>query len=99
MGCCARAVSGQAADEPTVTLMKSRRRIGFPKAWDYADWGAITAGICNRRNGVQGVSAHGSNPQPLMSALGQKQTFRPFIAMSALSPNGSASTSSFDKSD
>jgi hypothetical protein len=32
------------------------------------------------------VSLHGSNPEPSMSALGQKQTFGPFIAMSALPP-------------
>ena len=29
---------------------------------------------------------HGSNPKPLMSALGQKQTFRSAIVMSALPP-------------
>ena len=32
VGCCARAASGQAATEPTVTLMKSRRRIALTKA-------------------------------------------------------------------
>jgi hypothetical protein len=31
--------------------------------------------ICDRQNGVQGVGRHGINPEPLMSALGQKQTF------------------------
>ena len=30
--CCARAVSGHAAADPTITLMKSRRRIAFTKA-------------------------------------------------------------------
>jgi hypothetical protein len=29
---------------------------------------------------------HGSNLKPVMSAFGQKQTFGPFIAMSALAP-------------
>jgi hypothetical protein len=29
---------------------------------------------------------HGSNPEPLMSALGQKRTWRAEIAMSALPP-------------
>jgi len=29
MRCCARAVSGQAVAEPTIPLMKSRRRIAF----------------------------------------------------------------------
>jgi hypothetical protein len=33
-----------------------------------------------------GVSLHGSNPEPLMSALGQKQTFECVRVMSALPP-------------
>jgi hypothetical protein len=33
-----------------------------------------------------GVSLHGSNPGPLMSALGQKRTFEQVRAMSALPP-------------
>jgi hypothetical protein len=37
-----------------------RRRIAYPKA---------SAAICYRRNGV-GVRLRGSNPEPLMSALG-----------------------------
>ena len=32
------------------------------------------------------VSLQGSNPEPLMSALGQKRTFSEVCAMSALSP-------------
>jgi hypothetical protein len=32
------------------------------------------------------VGLHGSKLGPLMSALGQKQTFRPPVAMSALPP-------------
>src|SRR5262249_50784164 len=51
--CCARAASGQVAAEPTITLMKSRRRIAFPKAWDHANPSMITAGIYDRRNGVR----------------------------------------------
>jgi hypothetical protein len=31
-GCCALAVSGQAAADPAITLMKSRRRIALPEA-------------------------------------------------------------------
>jgi len=30
----------------------------------------ITPGFCDRRNGVQMVKLHGSNSEPLMSALG-----------------------------
>jgi hypothetical protein len=35
---------------------------------------------------VSGVSLHGSNPEPPMSALGQKQTLHQFSVMSALPP-------------
>jgi hypothetical protein len=31
--CCARAASGQAAADPAITLMKSRRRPAFPQGW------------------------------------------------------------------
>jgi hypothetical protein len=36
-GCCVRTTSGQAAANPTVPLMRSRRRIAFPKGRDRAD--------------------------------------------------------------
>src|SRR5262249_37410581 len=49
--CCARATSGHAVVEPAIPLMKSRRRIACPVTQDYADDG-ITAGICERRNGL-----------------------------------------------
>jgi hypothetical protein len=45
------------AAEPTITLTKSRRRIAFLKAWDHANPSMITAGICDRRNGVSGQVA------------------------------------------
>jgi hypothetical protein len=66
-------------------LMKSRRRIAAhgsgvrPILADYirdlppAKWGS-------------GVSVRGRNPEPLMSALGQKRTFRKLHPMSALPP-------------
>jgi hypothetical protein len=65
--------------------MKSRRRIAAhgsgvrPILADYirdlppAKWGS-------------GVSVRGRNPEPLMSALGQKRTFRKLHPMSALPP-------------
>jgi hypothetical protein len=34
---CARAASGHAVADAAITLMKSRRRIAFPKAQDCAD--------------------------------------------------------------
>ena len=73
------------AAEPTIPLMNSRRRIALPEASDHAS-PVITAGIYDWRNGVSGVSLHGSNPEPLMSALGQKETFRQVRPMSALPP-------------
>jgi hypothetical protein len=36
--------------------------------------------------GETGLGLHGCNPEPLMSALGQKQTFREVETMSALPP-------------
>ena len=41
-----------------------------------------------------GVSLHGSNPEPFMSALGQKQTSRLLRAMSALPPKADIGTQS-----
>jgi hypothetical protein len=38
-GCWARAASGQVAAEPAIALMKSRRRIAYPKAQDYGKHG------------------------------------------------------------
>jgi hypothetical protein len=39
-------------------LALERRRIAHPKAQDYADFqNEITAGICDRRNGVAGQLA------------------------------------------
>jgi hypothetical protein len=66
--------------------MKSRRRIAFLKAWDHANPSMITAGICDRRNGVQRIKLHTSNSEQPMSALDQKRTFRDVRAMSALPP-------------
>jgi hypothetical protein len=43
-----------------------------------------------------GVSLHGSNPEPPMSALGQKQTSRLVRAMSALPPKADMGTQSRD---
>jgi hypothetical protein len=42
------------------------------------------------------VSLHGSNPEPLMSALGHKQTSRPEISMSALPPKADMDQSGSD---
>src|SRR3974377_1598773 len=43
-----------------------------------------------------GIRLHSSNPQPLMSALGQKQTSRHLQPMSALPPKADIGTQSWD---
>ena len=43
-----------------------------------------------------GVSLHGSIPEALMSALGQKQTFGPRKSMSALPPKADIGTHSWN---
>ena len=47
--------------------------MAFPEARDYADWDRLQQGITAGEMGFR-VSLHGSNPEPLMSALGQKRT-------------------------
>src|SRR6516225_8704473 len=71
--------------KPATTFMKSRRSIAAPTfrstpiLADYirdlrpAKWGS-------------GLSLRSSNPEPLMSALGQKRTLQCILVMSALPP-------------
>src|SRR6516225_4967974 len=77
--------------KPATTFMKSRRSIAAPTfrstpiLADYirdlrpAKWGS-------------GLSLRSSNPEPLMSALGQKQTLRHLQPMSALPPKADIGT-------
>jgi hypothetical protein len=86
--CWARKVSGHAVTDPTIVLMKSRRRIAFSKALDRSDYRSqriLQQGFATDEMDFR-VSLHGSNPEPLTSALGQKQTFVRFRVMSALPP-------------
>jgi hypothetical protein len=53
--CCARATRGQAVAEPTIPLMKSRRRIAAPRLRTTPIASTITAGIYDRRNGVRSL--------------------------------------------
>src|SRR5262245_19648170 len=62
--CCASATCRQAAADPAIPAMKSRRRIGSAKVQDYAGNDAITAGIDRLRNGFN-VSLRCKNPEPL----------------------------------
>jgi hypothetical protein len=73
---CARAASGQTVADPAITLMKSRRRIAFSKAQDRADLRCCdyTRDLRRAKWGL-GIKLHGNNPEPLVSALGQKRTF------------------------
>jgi hypothetical protein len=83
-GCCARAASGQAAAEPTMP-MKSRRRIAFPKVKLRDLVLQLQQGFATGEMGFS-VSLHGSNLEPLMSALGQLRTKFEVRVTSALMP-------------
>jgi hypothetical protein len=67
-GCCARVVSGHTATDPAITLMKSRRRIAFLKAWDHANRIINYSRDLGLAKWGSGVSLRGSNHEPLMSA-------------------------------
>ena len=74
--CCARATSGQAPAEPIIPLMKSRRRIAAPRlaCADYVlELTQLQQGFATDGMGFR-VKLRGSNFEPPMSALGQKQT-------------------------
>jgi hypothetical protein len=55
--CCARAASGQAAPEPTITLMKSRRRIAFTEAGTTPTRTRLHQGFAPREMGFRGQFA------------------------------------------
>jgi len=69
--------------------MKSRRRIAAPKAQSLC---GLRFGMTQLQQGFAAggmgfrIKSHGSNFEPLMSALGQKQTFHSVLLMSALPP-------------
>jgi hypothetical protein len=67
VGCCAPAASGQAAADPTITLMKSRRRIAFPKAETAPIRTRLQQGFVIDEMGFP-VKLHDNNLGPLMSA-------------------------------
>src|SRR6516225_9788177 len=98
--CCACNGSGQAAAEPRIKLMKSRRRTGpspgserRQSARSLADWDAAV-----RRVGPNPMSALGheqtSRSAIAMSALGHKQTYAAQQVMSALPPIATAKADS-----
>ena len=88
LACCPRAASGHAVAEPTIPLMKSRRRIAAPKAQACADYALECDYSRDLRLAEWGapVILRGNNPQDRMSALGQKQTLQGILLMSALPP-------------
>src|SRR6516225_2037304 len=89
-GCCARAASGHEVADPAITLMKSRRRIAFTKAGTTPNRTRLQQGFTTGEMGFR-VRLHGSNPEPPMSALGQKRTSAHVQAMSALPPKADIS--------
>src|SRR6516164_1277936 len=94
--CCARAASGHATPKAATPSMKVRRRIAAPEA----------QGLCHGRTQLQQgfatdemgfrVRLHGSNPEPLMSALDQKQTLAFVRVISALPPIADITESDWD---
>src|SRR5215472_16541914 len=82
--CCARAASGHEVAEPTITLMKSRRRIALPKAGTTPTRTRLQQGFATGEMGFA-VSLQSSNPKPPIYALGQKRTLELGRQMSALS--------------
>src|SRR6516164_6180461 len=88
--CCASAASGQAAPEPTIPLMKSRRRNCLPprtkECADCYSQGRDYSRDLRPAEWGSEVRLHGSNFEPPMSALGQKRTSEQIGVMSALPP-------------
>jgi len=84
--CCARAASGDIAAAVPINVMKSRRRIAFPKL------GICDAPECNyskilrRGEWASGIILRENNSEPPMSALGQKRHFHGVGPMSAMQP-------------
>src|SRR5262249_62092412 len=54
LGCWARAARGQARAEPVTALIKSRRRIALPTAYDHANSAAVYSRDLRSADGVQG---------------------------------------------
>jgi hypothetical protein len=95
--CCARVASGQTVAEPTIPLMKSRRRIAAPKAQSLC---GLRFGMTQLQQGFAAggmgfrIKSHGGNFEPLMSALGQKRTLKRLRVISALPPKADIGTQS-----
>src|SRR5262249_17910738 len=71
--------------EPTIPLMKSRRRIALTKAGTTPNRTRLQQGFPTGGMGPTDIS-RGNNSQDRMSALGQKRTSRHLQPMSALPP-------------
>src|SRR5215467_8144073 len=71
----------------SLLLALERRRIAHPQGLGLRRYSkSITAGICGRRNGVQGFNLRGSNLEPLVSALGRSRHCCPVGLTPALPP-------------
>jgi hypothetical protein len=76
--------------------MKSRRRIACPEAQDHANCIDDYSRDLRLTKWGSGVSLQGSDPEPPMSALGQKQTLGKVTLMSALPPKADIGTQSWN---
>src|SRR5215467_1809201 len=83
--CCACAASGHATADPAIPVMKSRRRIAFPKAGTTPIRTRLQQGFATDEMGFRGYFAR-QQLKAVMSALGQKQTLGKAQLMSALPP-------------
>jgi hypothetical protein len=83
-------VEQHAATKTAIPSIKLRRRTAAPEAQSLCGLALEQ----QQGNGFGGL--HGSNPEPLMSALGQKQTFPRVWLMSALPPKADIDGRQFD---
>jgi hypothetical protein len=75
---------GATVAEPAITVMKSRRRIAFLKAWDHANRIDDYSRDLPLAKWGSGVSLQSSNLKPPTSALGHKRTLGLIRSKSAL---------------
>jgi len=66
-----------------------------PEVRDYANQGLLQQGFVTDEMGLAG-ELHSSDPEPLMSALGQKRTLGQLRVMSALPPKADMLTAGID---
>jgi hypothetical protein len=90
-GCCARAASGHATVDPAIPVMKSRRRIAFPRLGEHTKGGVqlrpSEQEIATSEMGFK-VCVLSSNPEPPMTGVGQTRSYGDVGSMSGLPESG-----------